>query len=457
MYIMVVKKVKIYKVFKYFIINMKGKKIPIDNEIKKKLTVTPFMPGSPLIVNYALYKLTNKNMYIPKYFECSGESHIIENPVNKCEIKINSEPREYQKQVIDDILTEINKNDSCIACLYTGWGKTFASLYIASVLGVKTLILVNKQSLLEQWKEQIIKFTGIKPGIIQGKNIDTIPEICIGMIHSISMKDYPHETFNNFSFSIFDETHHYCSKMFSNVFYKIGSKYNLGLTATIKRADRLEYTLEWFLGKVAVNVKFLLIEPKIMIYNYFDYSENVIRYMPNGKINTPSSVTNITDDTTRTDFIVNLVKECYNSDRNILVLTDRKSHCEIMLQKLKNYSVGKYIGGMKNEELINSNKCKIIIATYQMASEGYDNPKLDTLILASPKGNVEQSIGRILRRKNENPALVIDINDCISVFNNWNKKRHSFYKSKKFKIEIANEKEEQSEIDTSLENFSIRE
>ncbi len=93
----------------------------------------------------------------------------------------------------------------------------------------------------------------------------------------------------------------------------------------------------------------------------------------------------------------------------------------------------------------------------QMASEGYDNPKLDTLILASPKGNVEQSVGRILRRKNENPALVIDINDCISVFNNWNKKRHSFYKSKKFKIEIANEKEEQSEIDTSLENFSIRE
>lgn len=441
---------------------MKGKKIPIDNEIKKKLTVVPFMPGSPIIVNYTMYKLTNKNMYIPKYFEYNGESQILENAVNKCEIKINSEPREYQKQVINDILNEININDSCIACLYTGWGKTFASLYIAAKLGVKTLILVNKQSLLEQWKEQVIKFTGIEPGIIQGKNINTDKCICIGMIHSISMKDYPPETFNDFSFSIFDETHHYCSKMFSNVFYKIGSKYNLGLTATIKRADRLEYTLEWFLGKVAVNVKFLLIEPKIMIYNYYDYSENIIRYMPNGKINTPSSITNITDDNTRTDFIIKLINECYNSNRNILVLTDRKSHCEIMLNKLKNYSVDKYIGGMKNEELINANKCKIIIATYQMASEGYDNPKLDTLILASPKGNVEQAVGRILRRKNENPALVIDINDCISVFNNWNKKRQSFYKSKKFKVEIINENENENnlyttEADISLENFSIRE
>ena len=69
-----------------------------------------------------------------------------------------------------------------------------------------------------------------------------------------------------------------------------------------------------------------------------------------------------------------------------------------------------------------------------MASEGYDNPDLDTLILASPKCNVEQAIGRILRKKNKNEAIVVDINDCISIFNNWNIKRKSFYKSKKFKI-----------------------
>ena len=50
---------------------------------------------------------------------------------------------------------------SCIACLYTGWGKTFASLYIAYVLGVKTLIIVNKESLLKQWEEQIVNFFGI--------------------------------------------------------------------------------------------------------------------------------------------------------------------------------------------------------------------------------------------------------------------------------------------------------
>ena len=90
-----------------------------------------------------------------------------------------------------------------------------------------------------------------------------------------------------------------------------------------------------------------------------------------------------------------------------------------------------------------------------MASEGYDNPDLDTLILASPKGNVEQAVGRILRKKNKNPALVIDINDCISIFNNWNKKRHSFYSSKKFNIVYKTKTIDETTPDISLDNYAF--
>jgi superfamily II DNA or RNA helicase len=378
-----------------------------------------------------MYKLDGKYMYIPKYYSKEGDN--ILNIHSLAEININTQPRDYQKSVINIIHTELLKNDSCIACLYTGWGKTFASLFIAHLLGVKTLIIVNKETLLEQWKEQIIKFTGIVPGIIQGTKIDTEPKICIGMIQSISMKEYP-DTFNNFGFTIYDETHHYCSKVFSNVFFKIRTKYNLGLTATIKRADKLEHVLEWFLGKIAVDVKLLIIEPQVRVYKFYDYSEDTIKYNPNGKINSPASLTNITQNQIRTDFIIKIIKEMYNDNRKILVLSDRKAHCEYIKGKLNNFSVGIYYGGMKKEDLKKSNECRIIIATYQMASEGYDNPDLDTLILASPKCNVEQAVGRILRKKNKNEAIVVDINDCISIFNNWNIIRKSFYKNKKFKI-----------------------
>jgi superfamily II DNA or RNA helicase len=271
------------------------------------------------------------------------------------------------------------------------------------------------------------------------------------MIQSISMKEYP-DSFSNFGFTIYDETHHYCSKVFSNVFFKIRSKYNLGLTATIKRADKLEYVLEWFLGRIAVDVKLLIIEPQVHIYKFYDYSDDTIKYNPTGKINSPASLTNLTENQKRNDFIIKIIKEMYNDNRKILVLSDRKAHCEYIKGKLNDFSVGIYYGGMKKEDLKKSNECRIIIATYQMASEGYDNPDLDTLILASPKCNIEQAVGRILRKKNKNEAIVVDINDCISIFNNWNIKRKSFYKSKKFKVELINESEEL--INESQEYFN---
>ena len=418
------------------------KRIPIDDTtiaLKKKLTVQPYLPGSPTVINYCMYKIYQDCIYIPKYFHWESDNiNELENNHILSKIDFNCAPRDYQVESITIIHKELLKNYSCIACLYTGWGKTFASLYIAHLLGVKTLIIVNKESLLEQWKEQIIKFTGIVPGIIQGTKINTEPNICIGMIQSISTKEYI-DVFNDFGFTIYDETHHYCSKVFSNVFFKIRTKYNLGLTATIKRADKLEYVLEWFLGKIAVDIKLLIIEPEIHIYNYCDYNENTIKFNVNGKINSPASLTNITENKNRTDFIIKIIKDMYNCERKILVLTDRKAHCEYIKERLNNFSVGIYYGGMKIEDLKKSNECRIIVATYQMASEGYDNPELDTLILASPKCNVEQAVGRILRKKNNNNAIVVDINDCISIFNNWNKKRQSFYKSRNFKVKIIND------------------
>jgi superfamily II DNA or RNA helicase len=90
------------------------------------------------------------------------------------------------------------------------------------------------------------------------------------------------------------------------------------------------------------------------------------------------------------------------------------------------------MGGMTLEQLNDSNKKDIIIGTYNMASEGYDNPRLDTLLLATPKSDVEQAVGRILRKKNENSPLVIDIQDFYSNFTYSNYKRLNFYKKRGF-------------------------
>jgi superfamily II DNA or RNA helicase len=100
--------------------------------------------------------------------------------------------------------------------------------------------------------------------------------------------------------------------------------------------------------------------------------------------------------------------------------------------------VGFYIGKMKERELaVTEDSCNIILGTYAMAAEGMDIPKLDTLILASPKGNVEQAIGRVQRKRPEDrlyEPLVIDIVDDFSVFSGQYKKRHTYYKKMKYDI-----------------------
>ena len=78
-------------------------------------------------------------------------------------------------------------------------------------------------------------------------------------------------------------------------------------------------------------------------------------------------------------------------------------------------------------------KKKIVIATYSMASEALDIKTLTTLILATPKTDVEQAIGRILREKHSQP-IVVDIIDHHLPFQNQWKKRRAFYMKEKYKI-----------------------
>ena len=73
------------------------------------------------------------------------------------------------------------------------------------------------------------------------------------------------------------------------------------------------------------------------------------------------------------------------------------------------------LGGMKQKDLKATEGNTIIIATYAMASEGLDIKHLRTLLMATPKSDVEQSVGRILREEHTQ-ALIIDIVDMHGIF-----------------------------------------
>ena len=151
----------------------------------------------------------------------------------------------------------------------------------------------------------------------------------------------------------------------------------------------------------------------------------------------PKMINNICNYLPRTELIVEEIIKYNKLGRNVLILSDRRGHLECMYNLLKDYSRGYYVGGMKPDELRESQEKDILLATFSMAAEGMDIPKLDTVILASPKSDVEQSVGRVFRKKacdREFHPLIIDLQDKFSMFEKQCGKRLTLYRKLNFTI-----------------------
>lgn len=120
-------------------------------------------------------------------------------------------------------------------------------------------------------------------------------------------------------------------------------------------------------------------------------------------------------------------KSGYIGETHIIIFGVQKDLLIQLYELLRknNVSVGMFVGGMSEEELATSVRCQVILATYSMAAEGLDIPTLSVWIAATPRSEIEQSVGRILRRKNK--KMVIDIVDKHAVFRAQFKKRRVFY------------------------------
>ena len=415
-------------------ITPKGYRISLDSsnlkDIIKDLTVKQFSTEG-IKKEYKIFRKSNKYLYGPRFYMLNklGEpTETIYHDIDSVNIKMLNSPREYQMDTANKVYNHIINHYSGVCSLYTGWGKTFLAIWIASKLNCKTLIVVHTRSLLDQWVVKIKEFTGIDAGIIQQDKIIVDSPICVGIIHSLCIRDYPNEVTQGFGFIVFDEVHHTPSEMFSSVFYKMFIKYSLGLSATLKRADGLSKVINWFLGDTIVDIKQTTGKPDIELCPFYPSVPFEEEVMINGKPNRMAMIVSMCNSQERNNFILDAINR--NKHRIILVLTQIRNHAEYLHSQIANS--GLYMGKMSLEELNESNTKDVIIGTYNMASEGYDNPRLDTLLLATPKSDVEQAVGRILRRQNKNPPLVIDIQDFYSTFTYSNYKRISFYKKRGF-------------------------
>ena len=403
--------------------------------------------------SFPVFGENDKKIYVPRYW---GITHFGEPKINKLtngdclgksiNIKFKGGVRKTQQPIVDAFMDKIKtKKEGGIITLHCGGGKTVTTLYLISLIKKKTLVIVHKSFLMNQWSERSQEFLpDARVGFLQRNIIDVHKkDIVIGMLHSISMKDYPKNIFKDFGFVVFDECHHLGAEVFSKALSKSACPYTLGLSATPNRKDGLSKVFVWYLGDfVYKSAKQIDNGVDVKMYYYLSddpsYSTEAVTYT--NRINTPRMVNNICYCKRRNDLIIHLLPKLIKQKRNILIISERKEQLTYLgetIKSLKIASFGYYLGGMKQSDLNESETKDIMLGTYGMVSEGFDCKRLNTLILASPRSDVEQSIGRILRlepHKRTIKPLVIDIGDLFSIYISQLDKRIRYYEKEKYNI-----------------------
>ena len=424
--------------------------------LRDELTVGAYVPKAPVQPpKFPIYRECSKKIYIPRFYGTKiygppEETRIPPGSAVADALVFSGEMREYQNVIVEKYIQQVTKPENAgmggggLLDVDPGKGKTVMALNIIARLRLKTLVIVHKSFLLNQWIERIQQFLpAARVGMIQGQILDIDDkDIVIGMLQSLSMKEYPKDLFDTFGLSVYDECHHMSAEVFCRCMMKVVTKYTLGLSGTMVRKDGLTKVFKYFLGEVVHKEKNDTTSHAVIVkgiqYKVDDAEFNETEYDYRGNPKFSTMISKVCNYNRRSEFILDVLQNelATNPDQQVMILAHNRSLLEYFhdaIEHRKIATVGYYVGGMKEAALKLSESKKVIIATYAMASEGLDIKTLTTLIMASPKTDVCQSVGRILRVKHASP-LVIDIIDPQDVFRSQWLKRQTYYIKQRYKI-----------------------
>jgi superfamily II DNA or RNA helicase len=333
-----------------------------------------------------------------------------------------------------------------IISLHTGGGKTVCALYIASRLRVPALVVVHNTFLRDQWIDRVKAFLpNARIGRVQADVADVADkDVVIVMLQTLSMKELNDNLFASIGLVIIDECHHIASEVFVQALPKVTSKYMLGLSATPDRKDKLMYAIHWFLGPLLYKSETgdsVDTQVNVEVYEYKndDPEFNEIVMSSQGMVSVPIMVNKLTGCEDRTKWLCGILEDVTEGGRQILVLSDRVQHCQDILAGLSpELRETACILGTAVKPELRTEYCKtkaILIATYSMCKEGFDVPTLNTLVMATPRPDIDQIVGRILRVEKKGRVvhpLIVDIVD--PQFRRQFGMRNGLYKKRQYRV-----------------------
>ncbi|MFQ7470495.1 TOTE conflict system archaeo-eukaryotic primase domain-containing protein [Amedibacillus dolichus] len=377
------------------------------------------------------------------------------------DVEFNGQLKESQENAIK----VLEKKDTGILNAATAFGKTVVCCYMIARKKVNTLILLQSSALIEQWENALGSFliideeypTYITPsgkiktrksliGKIQGSHDSSTGIVDIAMAGSLCKKGEFHSKLKEYGMVIVDECHHAASDTIADILQVIQAKYVYGVTATPIREDGLEKINYMLLGPIRFKYtsKERAKEQGIDHLVYPRFTRTVAPRFHQDKMHPNEAYSILRDNNERDNIIINDVKDCIVKGRTPVILSKYVDHSEKLFNQLQ--GVADHIFWLsganskkEHKEILNQmnqvskGESMILVATGKLIGEGFDFPRLDTLIMAMPvagKSVVEQYAGRLNRDYEEKKdVIVFDYVDAhIPMFEKMYNKRLKAYK-----------------------------
>lgn len=317
---------------------------------------------------------------------------------------------EVQRGAANDML----EHELGVLCAPPGSGKTVIATELIAARGRSTLILVHRKPLLDQWRERLSQFLELdtEVGTIGGGTNEPTGLLDVAMVQSLARRDGLAEHLAGYGQVIVDECHHVPAVTTERVLQEAGARYVTGLTATPQRRDGHHPIVAMQCGPVRATIARQGVDADHRV------DMRVVRretgFDPE-VLPTDATIQEIfaalASDDERTKLIASDALSLVDQGRSPLILTERREHLQ-RLRALLAEEVPALIAlhgemsaaeartaSRRFEELAEGQPC-LVLATGRYIGEGFDEPRLDTLLLAMPiawKGTVTQYAGRLHR------------------------------------------------------------
>ena len=370
----------------------------------------------------------------------------------------------------------------------TAFGKTAVGAYLIAARKTNTLILVHNKEIMNNWVEDIQKFLDIneeppeyttpKGRVKRRKSVigtryaghDSMTGIIdVVMISSLGKPGNIDTVVKDYGMVLIDECHHCASDTAEAVVKEVSARYVYGLTATPKRDDGQEQKIFMQIGPVRYrfSAKDKVKLQGIAHYVYPRFTRLINTTGQEWKINEAYAAVRGSD--VRNRQIISDVEECLRQGRTPLVLTKFRDHADILLAMLRDKADHVFLlkGGRsrkENEQIrenmknVPANESMVLVAIGQYIGEGFNYPRLDTMMLTTPiawQGNVEQYSGRLHRDyEGKRKVIIYDYVDAhIRVLDKMYYKRLRAYKKIGYEI-VMNEAEKKQETNAIFDSES---